>query len=276
MSRLLVNGIGINYELDGHGEDVIVILNGIMMNTGSWKDFIGFYTMNGYRTLRVDFRDQGLSDRRQEDYEIGQHVDDLKGLLDGLGFAKVILMGTSYGGQVALLFALRYQERVRSLILANTAARITYQLKAIGEAWVEAAKLNDGEVFLKLASPLIYSDKFYETHYSWLNERAKLFGEVLKEDWFQGFCRLSSSHGNYDIREQIREIHIPTLLIGAERDVVTPVDEMRTIHQAIHDSVFVIIPEAGHASFYEKSAEFDVIILGFLTYRRTVDSHNDN
>lgn len=276
MPRTLVNGIGINYELDGQGEEVIVILNGIMMNTFSWADCIGFYTKNGYRTLRVDFRDQGLSDRSPVDYQIGQHVEDLKGLLDDLGLTRVILMGTSYGGQVALLFALQYQERVSYLVLANTAARITPHLKAIGEAWEEAAKLNDGEVFLKLASPLIYSDTFYVMNYAWLQQRAKMFGELLTEDWFQGFCRLSSSHGNYDIREQIREIKIPTLIIGAERDVVTPLSEVRTIHQAIQDSVFVIIPEAGHASFYEKSTEFNAIILGFLTIRRVLDKTIDN
>ncbi|CEP66656.1 Alpha/Beta hydrolase fold [Moorella glycerini] len=264
MPKVEINGVGIYYELDGTGEETVVLLNGIMMSTASWVDCVDFYTRNGYRLLRVDFRDQGQSDKCSEQYEIGQHVEDLRDLFVHLGLPRVHLVGTSYGGQVALLFALKYGYMLKTLILANTSARLTNHLKAIGEAWDEAVKLNSGQKFLKLAMPFIYSSTFYEAHYQWLKAREKNFGEVLTSDWFAAYLRLSSSHGGFDILERLGKINVPTLLIGAEKDMVTPLEEMIKIHRAIKGSLYITIPEAGHASFYEKKEEFHTAILGFL------------
>ncbi|SMB99159.1 proline-specific peptidase [Thermanaeromonas toyohensis ToBE] len=269
MPKLEINGVGIYYELDGTGEETIVFLNGIMMSTASWADFVEVYTRNGYRMLRVDFRDQGQSDKCLEKYNINQHVEDIRGLFDHLGLARVHMMGISYGGQVALLFALKYGARLKSLILANTTARLTNYLKAIGQAWDEAARTGEGEKFFKLAMPYIYSDRFYETHYDWLKEREKFFSQLLTKDWFDAYLRLSSSHGDYNILDQLGEIEVPTLVIGADKDIVTPLEEVKKIHEAIKNSLFIVLPEAGHASCYEKKDEFNAAILGFLALQKS-------
>lgn len=264
MPKVNINGIGIYYELDGEGE-VIVFLNGIMMSTLSWVDFVGVYTASGYQLLRVDFRDQGLSDRSiGQNYNLGQQVDDLKGLFDYLEFKKVHLLGVSYGGQVALLFTLKYPQMVKSLILANTTARLSNHLKAIGEAWDEAARLHDSEKFFKLVMPFIYSDHFYESQAEWLKERQKLFSKLLTAEWFEAYLRLSSSNGDFNVLERLQEITVPTLVIGADRDLVTPLDEVRKLHAGIKGAQFLIIPGSGHASFYEKKDEFNTAVLGFL------------
>ena len=98
MQKIEINGVEINYSLSGSGEETIVFLNGIMMNTLSWNEFVPILTeKNNYRFLRLDFRDQGFSSPCQEDYHVSIHVDDLKGLLDTLGLKKVHLLGVSYG-----------------------------------------------------------------------------------------------------------------------------------------------------------------------------------
>lgn len=268
MPKVKINGVEIYYEFDGTGEETIVFLNGIMMSTLSWADFIEVYTRNGYRMLRVDFRDQGQSDKCQQEYDIHQHVEDLKGLFDHLSLNRVHMVGISYGGQVALLFALKYGARLKSLILANTTARLTNHLKAIGQAWDEAARLGDGEKFFKLAMPFIYSDSFYETHHDWLKQREKHFSRLLTREWFEAYLRLSSSHGEYDILDRVGGIQVPTLVIGADKDIVTPLEEVRKIHKAIQDSLFLVLPEAGHASCYEKKGEFNAAILVFLALQK--------
>ncbi len=268
MPRVRVNGVEIFYELDGTGEETVVLLNGIMMSTASWSDSVNFYTRNGYRLLRVDFRDQGQSEKSNEPYEIDQHVEDLRELFIHLGLSPVHMVGTSYGGQVALLFALKYGHMLKTLILANTSARLTNHLKAIGEAWDEAAKLNSGLKFFRLAMPFIYSSPFYESNYEWLKDREKNLGEALTAEWFAAYLRLSSSHGSFDILERLSTIKVPTLLISAEKDIVTPLEEMIKIHRAIKGSVHITIPEAGHASFYEKKEAFHTAVLGFLALNR--------
>jgi pimeloyl-ACP methyl ester carboxylesterase len=70
------------------------------------------------------------------------------------------MVGTSYGGQVALKFAIKHQDRLKTLILPNRLSWIPNQLKAIGEGWEEAAQLYDGAKFFKLAIPWVYSRIF--------------------------------------------------------------------------------------------------------------------
>jgi len=264
MPKVDINGVGINYLLEGQGEKVLVILNGIMMSVSSWHGIAPVYINQGYRVLRVDFRDQGQSDKSPQAYSINQHVEDLKDLLDYLSIKNINLFGISYGGQVAMLFALKYQEMLNSLMLANTTTKINSYLRGIGNSWDEAARLYDGEKFFKIAMPLIYSDVFYRVNWQWLQERQVLFGKILTKDWFDGYLRLSSSHGDYNIQDKVSKIKVPTLLIASDRDFVTPIEELKEIHQSIEDSRMVIIPNCGHASCYEKTEEFNIQLIGFL------------
>lgn len=263
MPKERVNGIELYYELNGKGEETVVILNGIMMSTTSWYDFVPVYTKN-YRLLRVDFRNQGQSQYVDEDFLIDVNVEDLKGLFDRLGIRKVHMVGISYGAEVAMLFALKYQDMLHSLVLSNTTARVTKHLRAIGDSWDEAARLYDGEKFFKLVMPFIYSSVFYDTHWQWLKDREKAFGKVLQKPWFDAYTKLSGSTRSYDILDQLHQIKVPTLCIASDLDIITPISEVSMIHERIEGSRFLIIPNAGHASCYEKKEEFNAAVLGFV------------
>ena len=264
MATMMINDVEIYYELTGESGEVLMILNGIMMSSASWTEIKEDYVKAGYRILNVDFRDQGKSGSSPVSYEIQQHAEDLIFLLDRLNIEKINILGISYGGQVGMIFAMKYKNRVNRLILANTSSRLSNFLKGIGAAWDEAAKLEDGERFFRIAMPLIYSDVFYDTHYEWLKEREKAFKDVLTKSWFERYLRLSSSHGNYNIEKEIHKIEAPTLVIGGDRDMVTPYEETHKIYKNIKNAAFVMIPECGHASCYEKPQEFNIQVIGFL------------
>lgn len=263
MPKELINGVEIYYDLNGSGSETIVILNGIMMSTTSWYDFVPLYTKN-YRLLRVDFRNQGQSQYVEEDFLIDVHVDDLKVLFERLNIEKVHMVGISYGAEVAMLFALKHQHMLQSLVLSNTTARVTKHLRAIGNSWDEAARLYDGEKFFKLVMPFIYSSVFYDTNWQWLMDREKAFGKLLKKPWFDAYTKLSGSTSCYDILDQIHAIKVPTMCIASDLDIITPISEVRMIHERIENSKFLIIPNSGHASCYEKKEEFNAAVLGFI------------
>ncbi len=264
MATTVINGVQMYYELTGDSGEVLTILNGIMMSSSSWDELKKDYLQRGYRVLTLDFRDQGKSEASREAYNIEQHREDLVALLDHLNIRKTHILGISYGGQVGMLFTLKYPEYVDRLILANTSSKISNFLKGIGGAWDEAAKLYDGERFFRIAMPLIYSDVFYESHYSWLKERETQFKKILTKEWFDRYLRLSSSHGNYNIEDEIDKIERPTLVIGGDRDGVTPYEEVYRIYKKINGAALVMIPDCGHASCYEKPREFNIQVLGFL------------
>ncbi|ABR46550.1 alpha/beta hydrolase fold [Alkaliphilus metalliredigens QYMF] len=271
MPKVKINDVDIHYRVSGKGDQVLMILNGIMMSVASWMEMVPTYTRAGYKVINVDFRDQGESGSSPGGYSNEQHVEDLKGLLTHLEIKSCTVLGISYGGQVAMMLALAYPEMVRGLILANTMSRFTPYLRAIGAAWDEGAKLQDGETFFKLAMPLIYSDVFYERKEQWLQDRAREFGKAATAQWFQRYLRLSSSLEGYDISGKIHSIEVPTLVIASDKDVVTPYEELLMIHRKIKNSLFVMLPEAGHASCYEKMREFNVQVLGFLVMNQGMD-----
>lgn len=263
MPKYLLNDVEIFYQLDGSGSDTLVLLNGIMMSTADWYGFVPEYTKN-YKLLRVDFRNQGQSEYVEEDFDIDIHVEDLKALLDKLGIEKVHLLGISYGGKVAMLFALKYQEMLQSLVLCNTTARVTEYLREVQDSWVNAAKQNDGEKFFKHIMPFIYSPKFCEDNWKWINNREKAFGRVLQKPWFDAFIKLTESSHAYNILEKINAIKVPTLCIASDFDILTPIAELEMIHDHIEGSKLLIIPDAGHAPQYENKLEFNKAVLNFL------------
>lgn len=250
------------YEIHGDG-DAIVFLNGIMMSTASWTPFINLLS-GEYKVVLVDLLDQGRSDKADGFYTQGMHVDMLDKLLKKLNINKFNLLGISYGGEVAMLYALKYQDKLNSLILSNTTAYTNRIMKHIGDAWEFAASLCDTTNFMKVTLPYIYSQKFYEENFDWINERIKLFETAFTKEWYNGFRRAVKSAEDLNILERLEEIKVPTLIISSELDVITPVSYQKEIKNRIKNSRWVEIKGAGHASMYENPNEFSLIVIGFL------------
>ncbi|KAF2955303.1 alpha/beta hydrolase [Marinitoga sp. 38H-ov] len=254
--------LGIYYEVHGEGKP-LVLLNGIMMSTASWIEHIKILK-NYFQVIVYDMRDQGKSSKLSIKYDISVHSEDLKKLLEHLGLKKVNLLGLSYGGQVAEIFASKYPEYVDKLILSNTTYKVDNFLASVGEAWKVAAKTYDGESFFDLALPFIYSKTFYNNNYNWLKNRRKIFKELLTKEWFDGFIRLASSNLNFDVSNEIEKIKCETLLIAADEDIITPISDMEFINKKIKKSEMVIIKNSGHAAFLEKINIYCNIVKGFL------------
>jgi pimeloyl-ACP methyl ester carboxylesterase len=224
-----------------------------------------------FQLVLIDLRDQGQSSRMKEDYDLDVHVGDLTKLLDERRLARVHLLGLSYGGSVALRFAFAHQDRLATLLLPNTTSFIPKHLQQIGRAWEVASELNDGERFFQLAVPFIYSGTFYEKQFEALVQRQAMFKSMLTKEWFEGFRRLSRSTRDFSVSpEQLRTIRVPTLLIGADHDILTPIRRMETLHENIEGSEFVVIHDAGHGAFLEKMREFLTVVIGFATKHSAV------
>jgi pimeloyl-ACP methyl ester carboxylesterase len=263
LPKELLNGVEIFYQLDGGGSETLVLLNGIMMNTADWYGFVPLYTKE-YRLLRVDFRNQGQSQYVEESFNIEIHVEDLKALLDKLSIEKVHMLGISYGGKVAMLFAIKYQNMLQSLILCNTTARVTKHLRDVEDSWINVAMQYDGEKFFKLIMPYIYSPKFCEENCKWIDNRVKAFGRVFRKPWFDAFTKLVESSHTYNILDKINGIKVPTLCIASEFDMLTPIIELTMVQEHIDKSELVIICNAGHAPQFENKMEFNKVVLNFL------------
>ena len=134
--------ISLYYEEHGAGEP-LVLLHGNGEDSRYFAGQIPFFA-DRYRVIAVDTRGHGRSPRGKAPFTLTQFAEDLHALLDALAIEKVSLLGFSDGGNIDLLFALRWQEQVEKLILngANldpTGVRRRYQ-KPIEAAYAAAAE----------------------------------------------------------------------------------------------------------------------------------------
>jgi pimeloyl-ACP methyl ester carboxylesterase len=262
MPKMQVNGINLYYEVHGQGEPV-ALLNGIMQNTAGWAYQTPVLSKH-FKVILHDMRGQGQSDKPKTDYTWDQHVEDFKALLDNLGIDKLHVVGVSYGAETAMCFALKYPERVKSVVFGTAISVLTPLVKAFAESWDVAAGLNDGLKFFKLFSPSIYGDTFYKNQGKWLDERAEAFAKVVTADWFDGFQRLLKNFYTLDVTDQLSKITAPVLVLAAEKDLLKPVHLSRLIADQIPQSEMLIISDSGHVALFEKPNEFNTAVLGFL------------
>ncbi len=253
------------YLIDGEESNPkLLILNGIMMSTSSWIPFIDTLKEH-FCVIRLDFFDQGQSSKLDYSYTQDIQIELIKSFLDYLHLEKVNIAGISYGGEVALLFAITHQDRVNRLILFNSGAYTNPWLKDIGDGWIKAGKTRNGELYYKTTIPVIYSAKYYEEKIEWMRNREKVLLPVFSNEVFlDAMERLTRSAESFDTRERLSELNLPVLIVTADQDSLTPKKDQEYLYKNIKNSKWVIIPEVGHASMYENPVMFTTLITGFF------------
>ena len=161
MPKFLYQNKEVFYDVQGEGKPII-LLNGIMMSTGSYNTFANSVSASNM-LVRVDFFDQGQSERLEGiAYTQDLQVEVLHALIEHLNLKNAVTVGVSYGGEVAMKHAIKYPNDIERLVLANTAAWTSNWLRDIGHAWNKVGESLDGEAYYDLAIPVIYSSKFYQ------------------------------------------------------------------------------------------------------------------
>ena len=262
MSTFVFQDKNIFYRTVGKGEPLL-ILNGIMMSTRSWVPFEAHYTRENMLIL-LDLLDQGESDKMDCDYDQGIQVEVVRTLLDELGLDQVSILGTSYGGEVALQIAVKYPERIKRMVLANTVARTNAWLREIGDAWNYAVSVP--EAYYCTTIPTIYSPSYYDRKKDWMANRKAILTKTAfaNEDFLNSMVRLTKSAESHDVTKDLPKVEVPTLVISCDQDHITPMEEQRRIVSLMPQAEMIILPETGHAAFYERPYLFTSIVLGFL------------
>ncbi len=269
MANLDFKGRSIYYDVKGEGKPIL-ILNGIMMSTKSWEPFVKTLS-NDNMLIRVDFIDQGQSDKLENSaYTQSIQVDVIKYLLHELKLEKVNIVGISYGGEVALQFAVKYPHMLDRLVLFNTTPYTSPWLAEIGYSWNQIGKTRNGQNYYQAAIPVIYSPSYYEEKLDWMKKREQVLIPLFSNPSFlDAMERLTNSAEAHDVRDELGKIDCPTLIVAADEDYLTPIQNQRYLHEHIKGSDLVIIPGSGHASMYEKPLLFVTFILGFINALET-------
>ncbi|MDX9691242.1 MAG: alpha/beta hydrolase [Acholeplasmataceae bacterium] len=268
MAFMNYKGKNIYYDVCGQGKPIL-ILNGIMMSTRSWEPFVDSLSEHN-QLIRLDFLDQGQSDKLDKNYEQDLQVDVIYHLLEELKISKVNLVGISYGGEIAILFASAHPTYVERLVLFNTTPYTSPWLKEIGNQWISIGKTRDAKTYYQATIPVIYSPSYYEMRLDWMKKREEILMPIFGNPIFlDAMERLTLSAENYDARKNIGSINSPTLIIAADEDYLTPMSNQRELHKLIKHSELIILPGVGHASMYERPLLFVTLVLGFINAKHT-------
>jgi pimeloyl-ACP methyl ester carboxylesterase len=201
------------YEMTGQGPP-LVLLNGVMMTTQSWVLQTRRLSPH-FQFVLHDFRGQLRSDKPPGPYSLEQHVDDLAALLDHLELPRVDIAGTSYGGEVGMLFAARHPERVSRLAAIASVSHIEEDLRAKVAAWSKLARTSP-ETLYELSAVDNFSARFRDEHPEVLfagRERLR----ACPEEFFIAFAELCDSFLRLDLRPELPRITCPTLVIAEAR-----------------------------------------------------------
>ncbi len=260
MPRVTANSIQLYYELHGPGDaGVLVLSNGVLMSTASWA-FQTPVLSQQTRLLLYDCRGMWQSEHPPGPYSMALHADDLAALLDALGIERAHIGGTSYGAEISLVFALKYPERTRSLIVTSGVSHVDPLLQGMIDTWDYAAQAHDPEMLFRVVYPLTFSEDWIAANRATLDLARERY-EALD---FDAFHELLVSFSALDVTADLHHIEAPALVVVGEHDLVKPRKYSEIIAREIPNAEFAVIPHAGHAALWEQPGVFNSLILGFL------------
>ncbi|MFV8833349.1 alpha/beta fold hydrolase [Aquisalimonas sp.] len=251
----------------------VVFCNGIMSTLEGWDRQLEVTDRLGYNALRFEYRGQWRSElTRPWPWTFDTHADDLLALLDALDIRGAChVVGTSYGGFVAMRFAARHAARTESLMVLTTAARIRPLPQRIVTNWRAWAEAGDLHAKFHGMIPDLYSEGFLAR----FGERINAGMEATREgaEGLADFCEGQVALHDTSFRELVDgdafdalgRIQCPTLVVAAEADRLYPPEDNRAVADAIRDSQFVTVPGAGHALVVERPRLVNLLLAGHLT-----------
>ena len=235
-----INGTHIHYSQSGPKDaPVLVFSNSLGTDLRIWDDVVAALS-DRFNIVAYDKRGHGLSGIGDAPYDIALHANDLIGLLDHLGLDKVIICGLSVGGLIAQKVTQLQPERVRGLILCDTAPKLgdyngwNTRIEAIKADGIDV--LGDA-IMERWLSPMFRKDRPLET---------AMYRDMLVRTTEAGYIGTCVALRDGDLREAAGKIAVPTLCICGSDDLATPPAVVREMATMIPNAEFELIDGVGH------------------------------
>ncbi len=256
-----INGINLAYEEAGSGP-AVVLIHGFPLCRKMWRPQMDALAEAGFRVIAPDLRGFGQSEAGPGGASIETFADDIVELMDHLGVGRAVILGMSMGGYVLLSLLDRYPQR------AVAAGFIVTRCDADDQAGV--AKRNHLIAEVENGRAEAVSGAFESVLFA--AETAAARPELVAEvkSWMDGVSAegliqgLSAMRDRPDATPRLKEIRVPSLVIGASEDRAIPLEKSASLTAGLHQASFVVIEGGGHMVNLEKSEEFNGALLDFM------------
>jgi pimeloyl-ACP methyl ester carboxylesterase len=227
------------YEVVGEGEPVVLV-HGLSGSTLWWRRNVPALAQN-YRVYSVDLPGFGSMRSWHTRFVLKQAASWLLQWMDEVGLQRVHLIGHSMGGYICLWLAAHYPERVSQLVLAAPAL---------------ISRINKVQGYFL---PLLTGARYMSPSF---------FGILLYDALRAGpltLLRAARDLIAQDVRDDMKQVNVPTLLIWGDHDTLVPVVVAPIVHEEIPGSRLYILKGAGHVCMFDRAKEFNTAVQAFLS-----------
>jgi 3-oxoadipate enol-lactonase len=256
-----VNGIDINYRMEGDGEETVVLVNGLADDLETWMFQVDDLLAAGYRVVRFDNRGVGSSSMPPGPYTTRLFAEDTKALVDHLGLRGFHMLGVSMGGMIAQEYAIAHGEDLRSLVLACTYAAPGPFCSRMFAMWADMAPVNGVPFIMRDVTLWAFTVPFFEEREEELREFEAGMAELPQPT--EAYLAQLSSIRTHDASGRLDGIATPTLVLAGEEDILIPVVLSRRLAAGIPGAELRTTP-GGHACIWEHPKPFNDIVIEFL------------
>jgi len=201
VARTTANGIDIHYELAGpEGAPVVTLSHSIATDSRMWASQVETLASR-FRVLCFDTRGHGRTDAPPGAYSLGRLAEDANALLAALGIERTHFVGLSMGGMIGQVLALTHPERLRSLALCDTSARMPPEMGPIWDERIATALTSGMEALVEPTIGRWFTPGFIEAR----SEVVDSVREMIRATDVQGYV------GQFDVTIHHKARYIDSL-----------------------------------------------------------------
>ena len=246
----------------GNGERILVILPGLSLQSVIPA---APAVARQYGMFRREFTVY-LFDRRSDlpdPYTISDMAGDTVKAVTALGLGKLCLFGASQGGMIAQVMAVRHPELVERLALGSSACRTWPERSEVINEWIRLAEEGKARELCLSFGEKVYPKEIFEKY----RDAFAKMSESVTEAELRRFAILAKGAGDFDIREEIRNVRCPVFAAGSRDDAVLGGDSTPEIARILGDNPLFemhMYDSCGHAA-YDTAPDFPDRLYGFFT-----------
>lgn len=253
-----VGGLTLHYRVSGpRGAVRVAFINSLGTDCRIWDD-LADATAGQVRCLRYDQRGQGLSDSPPGPYSVGDHADDLLGLLERLEWGPSVLCGLSIGGMIAMEACLRRPRAVRGLVLSDTCPKIGDT--SFWDGRIAQIRRQGVEPIAESVMERWFGASFHRER----SVTAAGWANLLKRTPVEGYLGSCSALREADLTDAVPRISAPALCVCGSEDASTTPAEVRALARLLPQAEYAEVEGAGHLVPVERPGQFAGLLNGFL------------
>jgi len=234
---------------------VMMFSNSLGTDLRVWDPLLP-YLPEGLRLIRYDTRGHGLSDCPEPPYSMDQLVDDAEAIIESLNLQQVNFVGLSIGGLIGQGLAGRRPDRLRSLVLMDTAAKI-----GDVDFWTgRIAELQTGGINGMSEAIL---ERWFGADFRTRTAQLAVWRNMLIRTPLDGYIGCCSAIATTDLTSTTTNLNLPVLAMAGDGDCATPPDLVKATADMC-SAQFSLIENAGHLPCVEQPGRVGALISGFL------------